>query len=152
LAVGGGETVTLDLHGHRLEITGDDGQAGITVPESTQLTVRDTARGGELDVTSGTGGAGIGGDADQNAGTITIDGGTTTAASGATDSTYPGGAAIGGGARGAVGPITILNATVIADASDGKFGAAIGSGYEGLADDITITAATIAATAYHGAG
>jgi len=62
LNVGAGQTVTLDLAGHTLSVTGvPAGQAAIGVPAGTTLIVEDTPGGGTITAVGGTGGAGIGG-------------------------------------------------------------------------------------------
>ena len=64
LDVGAGMSVTLDLAGHSLSVTGvPAGDAAIGVPAGTTLTVVDPVGGGSITATGGTGGAGIGGGA-----------------------------------------------------------------------------------------
>ena len=117
-----------------------DGTAGLYVMPSATLTIGGT---GTLNATGGFGGAGIGGtaanvgyvNANSNAGTITINGGTINAWG-------LGGASIGGGGSGSGGTITINGGTVTATGG----GAGIGGGfYGGGGGVITINGGTVTA-------
>ncbi|MCR5167920.1 MAG: hypothetical protein K6C13_12035 [Oscillospiraceae bacterium] len=95
-----------------------------------------TINGGTVTAAGGYGAAAIGGGINGDGGTITINGGTVTAAGG-----Y--GAAIGGGWKGDGGTITINGGTVTAAGEDG---ATIGGGCEGDGGTITINGGTVNAT------
>ena len=159
--------LTIDLNGHATALR------QIYVPPGDQLTIEDAAGGGSLAVAatttlvpgirvpsgaflvvnSGTvtvsGGdraAAIGGSQYEDAGSITIHGGTVTA------TCLPSrGAAIGGGEQGDGGTFYMDGGTVIATAS--LRGAGIGGGNGGSAGTITIDGGTVIASAgQNGAG
>ncbi|MBQ0017603.1 MAG: hypothetical protein KBS63_00120 [Clostridiales bacterium] len=93
--------------------------------------------------------AGIGGDADQNCGSINIHGGVISAAN------RDRGAAIGGGGNGNGGSITIFDGDVTAKGN--SYAAAIGGGYSGDGGNFTVyggkvTAITSSSTAAIGGG
>ncbi len=81
IAVPAGQSVTLDLAGFTLNVTGGTLlNAGIAVPSGTSLIIEDTIGGGTLNastILSGRG-AGIGGNGEQSGGSITINTGTVT--------------------------------------------------------------------------
>ncbi len=165
LAVPPGATQTLDLAGNALTIDNVlDSDAGIAVPGATStaqaatLVIDDSVGGGSLTVTGGGsgvaggsgGGAGIGGDGGSTgvgdqAGNITVDGGTITATGGGANSNLGGaGAGIGGGgggfgfgetgggAGGAGGTVTVNGGTILAGSEgsedSGGGGAGVGGG------------------------
>ena len=104
------------------------GKAGVQVPDGTTLTIQGGATGdGSLYATGGYGSAGIGGNRNINAGTISIYGGNVTAQGGGL------GAGIGGGYFSSGGTTTISGGIVIAQG--GSDGAGIGGG-GGSADTI----------------
>ena len=105
-------------------------------PEGTTLTISGT---GSLDVSSNSGGAGIG-SGTARCGDIIISGGTITAKGG---SGAPG---IGSGSLNSCGNITICGGTITA--TGGKYGGVgIGSGSNGSCGDITITDGVTSVTA-----
>ena len=120
---------------------------GINVPESHKLTIyaqtNDTSSMGKLTANGNIGQAGIGGNHDQNAGNITINGGNITATG------RDGGAGIGGGREGAGGTITINGGTVTATGGTNG-GAGIGGGRFGAGGVITINGGTLTATGRDG--
>ena len=119
---------------------------GIRVSEGNSLIIESNDDAAELRVNATGGDAGIGGNANEGFGTITIEGGAVFA-NGAGEA-----AAIGGGdhSRGS-GSIVINGGTV--DASGGANGAAIGSGQAGSFGEIIINGGTVSAQAgAHGAG
>ena len=132
--------------GAKAEITLSDknelkGRPAIHVPQDARLIIDGT---GELYVESMYGSASIGGKSEENAGSITINGGTVNAKNG--DS----GATIGGGKDGSGGTITINGGTVTAENSN--YGAAIGGGSNGSGGSITINGGTVnAENSYYGA-
>lgn len=133
---------TIILEGNNT-VTGGDQYAGIYVPRDKTLTIRGT---GSLNVTGGSGAAGIGGNAtgDANCGSIVISGGTVTA-KGGEDA-----AGIGLGANsGECKDITISGGTVTATGSGSAPG--IG-GAEGVYESITITGDVTKVTATKGSG
>ena len=107
-------------------------------PEGTTLTISGT---GSLDVSSNSGGAGIG-SGTARCGDIIINGGTITAKGG---SSAPG---IGSGALNSCGNITICGGTITA--KGGRSGVGIGSGWSGSCGDITITDGVTSVTAIKG--
>jgi hypothetical protein len=138
LAVDAGEAITLDLNGRTLIISSPlSDLAAIGVPSTSTLTIAATG-GGTLNVTGGEKGAGIGGNASGDGGTITINGGTITA-NGGED-----GAGIGGGWVGKGGTTTINGGTITANA--GTNSAGIGGGTYGVGGSTTITGGTITTT------
>ena len=96
-----------------------------------------TINGGSVTATGSENGAGIGGGNGENAGTITINGGSITATGGRN------GAGIGSGFEGSGGNITINGGTVIATSENG---AGIGSGEHGSYGNITINSGSVDAT------
>lgn len=126
-------TVNLTLEGVNTLKSGSF-KAGLQVSESSTLIIKGD---GELTVTGGSSGAGIGGGYKNAVGSITITGGTVTANGGSN------GAGIGGGASGAVGSITITRGTV--NATGGSNGAGIGGGSNGTVSSITIQGGTVTA-------
>ncbi|GAB6392700.1 MAG: S-layer homology domain-containing protein [Treponematales bacterium] len=154
-----GANLTLRLAGTNT-LTASGGAAGIHVPAGRTLTVTsaawDGSQSGRLTVTGSAfftgdesgGGAGIGGNANEDGGSITITGGTITARGGSavngTDVT--GGAGIGGGAAGSGGTISVTGGSVTAEG--GPCSAGIGGGaYGGAGGDISVTGGTITAIA-----
>lgn len=107
-------------------------------PEGTTLTISGT---GSLDVSSNSGGAGIG-SGTARCGDIIISGGTITAKGG---SSAPG---IGSGALNSCGNITICGGTITA--KGGGSGVGIGGGWSGSCGDITITDGVTSVTAIKG--
>ena len=107
-------------------------------PEGTTLTISGT---GSLDVSSNSGGAGIG-SGTARCGDIIICGGTITAKGG---SSAPG---IGSGALNSCGNITICGGTITA--KGGGSGVGIGGGWSGSCGDITITDGVTSVTAIKG--
>ena len=95
-----------------------------------------TINGGNVNATGKNGGAGIGGGDHGSGGTITINGGTVIATGG-------NGAGIGGGYNGTGGTITINGGNVTANGGDS--GAGIGGGWEGSGGEITITDGNVTA-------
>lgn len=145
LTVTSGTSVTLDLDGHTLEVTGPELAAGISVPADAALRIEDGTGGGALQARGGASSAAIGGGSGDSAGSITIAGGTVTLTAPA------GGAGIGGGNHGAGGDVTITGGTV--DAQGGARGAGIGGGGSGDAGTLTVTGGAIKALGiYGGAG
>ena len=125
---------------HVLYISGDNTivgrqwKAGIHVPIGVKLSI-DKSPGlendeGKVSVVGGPWGAGIGGGASREGGTITIKGGTITSTGG----DY--GAGIGGGYSAAGGTITIEDGMIIT--TGGLNGAGIGGGYSAAGGSITI--------------
>ena len=115
LQIDKGAKVDLTLEGTNNLISGE-GNAGIYVPETAELTIDGT---GSLDVKSYFGGAGIGGEGNGDgvsAGKITINSGTIKATGGA------GGAGIGGYKGGGAGEITINGGVVNAFGGTGMSG------------------------------
>ncbi len=107
-------------------------------PEGTTLTISGT---GSLDVSSNSGGAGIG-SGTARCGDIIISGGTITAKGG---NSAPG---IGSGALNSCGNITICGGTITA--KGGRSGVGIGGGWSGSCGDITITDGVTSVTAIKG--
>ncbi|WP_029137113.1 beta strand repeat-containing protein [Nakamurella lactea] len=144
LAVAADASISLDLNGHTLNVTGSIDHAGITVPATTSLTIGDASESGtgELVAAAGpttfpgqTGNAGIGGG---SSGAITINSGTVTATGGLAA------AGIGAAYRESSGPITINGGTVIA--TGGWNGAGIGSADYGQVGPVVINGGTVTAT------
>ena len=137
LRLNNGADLTLLVEGTNT-LTAGATAAGIRAPAGTSLTIDSTVTGtsaGTLTANSGSpspssSGAGIGDGVLENAGTITIKGGTITAVSVHT------GAGIGGGDSGSGGVITISGGTVIAKST--YRGAGIGGGVNGAGGTITI--------------
>jgi len=116
-------------------VNGAAGKAGITVNEGNSLTIYGQANGTGTLTATGTatgelsmgGGAGIGGDDMQDAGTIIINGGMITATG------NNGGAGIGGGANGTATTIKINRGTVHANGSLAAAGIGAGDKTEAVA-------------------
>ncbi len=100
-----------------------------------------TVNGGQVTAYGGIMGAGIGGGCYGTGGTIVIDGGNVTATGGDRA------AGIGGGNEGAGGTITIDGGNVTA--TGGNYAAGIGGGYSGAGGTITITGGQITANGYN---
>ena len=113
---------------------------GINVAEGKSFSVYAQSVGEKMGTLTATGenGAGIGGGSWENAGTITIHGGSVTATGGYNQ------AGIGGGDQGSGGTVTISGGNVTA--TGGQEAAGIGSGFEGSGGNITIHGGSIAAT------
>lgn len=127
-----GKSIVLDLAGFALTIESPAAtDAAVEVPDGSELTIVDSsdAGTGHLTATGGPGGAGIGSGTGDDAGRITIAGGTVTALGGG------GSAGIGGGYYGSGDTTTITGGTVIANG--GTQGAGIGGG--GYRDGRTTT-------------
>ena len=134
-------TVTGEAHLILVDGCELNANSGINVGEGANLTIYAQSNGsnmGKLTALGNFNQAGIGGDAGESGGTITINGGTIAARSGG-----GGAAGIGGGLFGAGGTITINGGTVTAI---GESGAGIGSGSFGSGGTITINGGTITAT------
>jgi uncharacterized repeat protein (TIGR02543 family) len=124
-------------------------KAGINVPEGASLTIYAQSEGtGELTVAGDPENigyaAGIGGNANESCGTVTIYGGIVTASS------NDGGAGIGGGYKGHGGTVVINGGSVTA--TSGGYGAGIGGGKGtvgngGHGGSVTINGGTVVATA-----
>jgi len=119
----------IDLCGYRLIIAGvASGAAAVEVPDGAHLTVAATG-GGRLTATGGQYAAGIGGDAGENSGSVTIASGIVTATGGQ----Y--GAGIGGGdGAGFAGTLELLGGSLQASGGDnaaGIGGARAGTGFTG---------------------
>ena len=142
-------------NGNRLNV---QGSAAITLPEGMTLMIYkgihvgpgSTLRiGGSgtliIDRVGGYESAGIGGNSNESAGTIIIDGGKIEVEGG----TFAAG--IGGGNRGSGGTIIISGGIVTA--TDGVHAAGIGGGWEGSGGNITISGGNVTAKSQlHGAG
>ena len=116
------------------------GEPGIQAgPAGTSLTISGT---GSLDVSSDSGGAGIGSGWDGSCGDIIISGGTITAKGGF------GAPGIGSGRLNSCGNITICGGTITA--KGGGYGVGIGGGWQGSCGDITITDGVTSVTAIKG--
>jgi hypothetical protein len=88
LDVDAGESVTLDLAGHSLSVTGvPAGDAAVGVPAGAELIVVDAGGSGSITATGGTGGAGIGGGVGADGVSDTIDSPTTQGVNGAAGAT-----------------------------------------------------------------
>ena len=113
---------------------------GINVAEGKSFSVYAQSVGEKMGTLTATGenGAGIGGGSWENAGTITINGGSVTATGGYNQ------AGIGGGDQGSGGTVTISGGNVTA--TGGQEAAGIGSGFEGSGGNITIHGGSITAT------
>ena len=119
---------TIILEGNNT-VNGGYMYAGIYVPEGKTLTIRGT---GSLTVTGGNSGAGIGGNIEDNCGSIVISGGTITATGGS----HGAGIGLGYSYEREFGDITISGGTVTATGCDEAPG--IG-GREAYFQNITIT-------------
>lgn len=125
-----GVTVNLTLVGDNVILNDDEG-AGINVPQGATLKIT-SASTGKLTATGRSGAAGIGGNENESAGTIIIEGGVVEAQGGHS------GAGIGGGYSGDGGAINILgNAQVLA--TGGIYAAGIGGGYKGSGGTVNIS-------------
>ena len=129
LTINEGADVVVELKGNNT-LTGGNGKAGLNVGEGASVTIKDGESGedtnGSLTATGTNGGAGIGGNYQQNAGSITIEGGNITAEGGSStdpfDSTNRSAAGIGGGGQGSATEINITGGTVIANAGENDSG------------------------------
>ena len=119
---------------------GYENYPGIFVPVGKTLTIDGE---GSLEASSNGFGTGIGGGYEMAAGNIVIDGGTITANGGVSS------AGIGGNDYGACGDITINGGTITANG--GQYGSGIGSGAEGSCGNITISGGTITVNGGEGA-
>ncbi|MFA7195900.1 MAG: S-layer homology domain-containing protein [Anaerovoracaceae bacterium] len=178
-ALSGASAIALDMSGAtvNLTLTGDNTlksgshYPGLEVPSGASLTIGGT---GSLRATAGAfGGAGIGSEDDEDAGTITITsgtvyatgsqrsagigggemgaGGTIIISGGTVDARGSNAPGIGGGEKGAGGTISINGGNVTA--TGGSSAAGIGTGYQGTGGAITISGGTVTATGgYAGAG
>ena len=130
---------TIFLSGTNIVRVWRAGEPGILAgPKGTSLTISGT---GSLDVSSNSGGAGIGSGTDK-CGDIIISGGTITAKGGL------GAPGIGSGRLNSCGNITICGGTITA--KGGGSGVGIGSGWSGSCGDITITDGVTSVTAIKG--
>jgi hypothetical protein len=138
------------VDGAELTANGDYGNDGILVPAANSLTIYGQTLGtGKIIATGGGYSAGIGGDHDLTAGTISIAGGTVTAIGGGTC------AGIGAASAGEGGTVSISGGTVSAIGGE-QGGAGIGgatNGTPGSPGTINISGGTVTATgARAGAG
>ncbi|SEE85996.1 Ig-like domain-containing protein [Ruania alba] len=126
--VADGRTVTLDLAGHAVAITGQRDHAGIGVPSGATLVIEDSVGGAALTTNGGDFGAGIGGNFNESAGSITINGGEVESVGGGLA------AGIGGGRNGAGGDVTIGSGAAVTASGASATSTALGpgSGAEGL--------------------
>lgn len=128
-------TATLTITGSNSLKSGSD-CAGLHCPSGAALTIDGS---GSLIAESYSGAAGIGGNADESAGTVKITSGTVTANGGFSESAAGGGAGIGGGNDdGSGGTVTIIGGTVTAVGGAGGIGpggAALGGGGGSLGGD-----------------
>ena len=130
---------TIFLSGTNIVRVWRAGEPGILAgPKGTSLTISGT---GSLDVSSNSGGAGIGSGTDK-CGDIIISGGTITAKGGL------GAPGIGSGRLNSCGNITICGGTITA--KGGGSGVGIGGGWSGSCGDITITDGVTSVTAIKG--
>lgn len=154
LLVPAGATVSLELNGHELTVTGDYQKAGIEVGATSEFIVDGP---GKLTTRGSHGSAGIGGSMfTPSPGTIRILGGTIDAFAPG-QAGVPGAAGIGAGGHGEGGPygtggtVEIRGGQVTAQGGQG--GAGIGAGEYGNDPTIIIAGGTITATGgYGGAG
>lgn len=148
MEVTGSGDVVIELDGTNVLESTNNYQAGLQVGPDSSITIQDADNdGGSLTAQGATWGAGIGGNANDAHGDVTITGGTVVATGGSEA------AGIGGGQGTVNGNITITGGNVTAQ---GAYGAAgIGSGsygtYGGDAGDITISGGTVTATGGTGA-
>lgn len=124
-----GAAVQMKLVGDSVLNSYEDEKAGLNVPEGAALHMLKQSTG-SLYVKGLWGAAGIGGNADEGAGEITIDGGQITALG-------LEGSGIGGGFNGAAGKIVINGGKIHAECLDSG-GAGIGAGEGGQGGSITI--------------
>ena len=124
-----------------LTINGSVFNAGINVTGDNSLVIYGQNNGnGALVATSGSSGAGIGGNSGESCGKLVIYGGSVTAASSSN------GAGIGGGSSGGNGGTVIINGGTVA-ATGNNYGAGIGGGYGGgNGGAVTINGGTVTAT------
>lgn len=128
-------------------LRGADGCAGISLDETSTLIITYSSTG-TLNSYGGLMAAGIGGDAECNSGTITIENGTINAYGGENAGQFAddrGGAGIGGGNNGGGGNITINGGNIYADGGDTS--ASIGGGNDGATGTIIINDSTFRASA-----
>ncbi len=152
LAVSSTKSVSIDLNGHNLSLTGAAGGAAIDDPSGGRLAINDLVGGGSLhatggsgsagirvstgatlilharsiDATGGSGGAGIGGSAGQDGGSVKVVLGSVVNAKGGT-----GAAGIGGGSGGNGGDVQVDGGQVTATGGAGGAGIGGGSGGDG---------------------
>ena len=141
-------TVTGEAHLILVDGCELNANSGINVGEGANLTIYAQSNGsnmGKLTALGNFNQAGIGGDAGESGGTITINGGTIAARN-----DNNGAAGIGGGNEGAGGAITINGGTITASGGGGAAG--IGGGLFGAGDTITINGGTVTAIGESGAG
>ena len=136
-------TVSGDVHLILVDGKTLTANSGINVGENQSLTIYGQSGGtGTLIATGISRAAGIGGNGQENTGSIVINGGTVTATGGSS------GAGIGGSYMGAGGAVTINGGTI--NATGGSGGAGIGGGYKGergTHDTVTINGGTVTAKA-----
>lgn len=133
--------------GAYLAVTSANNNAGINVSSANSLTVHSqTAVGtGKLDAVGGSLSAGIGGNSGEDAGSVTINGGTVMATCGNNA------AGIGGGHNGSGGVVAINGGTVTV--IGGQFAAGIGGGYMGDGGTVAIGGGCVVAySSGYGAG
>lgn len=151
IRVENGATVKLTVLGTNT-LRGAEGCAGISVDETSTLIIEDASTG-TLNAYGGLMAAGIGGDAECNSGTITIENGTINAYGGNNAGEFAddrGGAGIGGGNSGSGGNININGGNIYAEG--GTTAAGIGGGNKGATGTIIINNGTIRANSgYQGA-
>ena len=141
-------TVTGEAHLILVDGCELNANSGINVGEGANLTIYAQSNGsnmGKLTALGNFNQAGIGGDAGESGGTITINGGTIAARN-----DNNGAAGIGGGNEGAGGAITINGGTITASGGGGAAG--IGGGLFGAGGTITINGGTVTAIGESGAG
>ncbi|MEN6325388.1 MAG: S-layer homology domain-containing protein [Syntrophomonas sp.] len=123
------QTVNLFIKGTCQITASNDFTAAIHVPDGKTLVIHKTTDDeiDKLDVSSGSGCAGVGGGLEESGGNITIEGGTVTAGGGGFGAGIGGGCGVTNGGNG--GTITIIGGRVIA--TGGENAAGIGGGYGG---------------------
>ena len=146
-------TIRGDVHLILMDSTTLTASKGINVGDGNSLTIYAQPTGnamGTLIATATEAGlAGIGGNSNEDGGTITINGGQVTAKGGGTWG-YSGGAGIGGGSFGSGGTITINGGMV--DATGGVSSAGIGSGDRETGGAIAINGGIVTANGNRNAG
>lgn len=148
LEVAPGGTLNLDLNGFTLTIPAAPNEdAAVRVPAGALLEIIATG-GGTLNAVGGSSGAGIGGDHQEDGGTVIIHGGAINA----TASGLGGGAGIGGGGAGGAGGSVIIHGGVVTATSQGGHvgGAGIGGGEASPGGTIVITGGVVVATGGNG--
>ena len=148
VTIDGTVTVSGEVHLILADNASLTANGGIDVVENNSFSVYAQSVGENMGTLTATGSqsgeAGIGGRNGENAGTITINGGTVKATGG--DEA----AGIGGANMENAGTITINSGSITA--IGGRNGAGIGSGFEGSGGNITINGGTVTATGENGAG